>query len=338
MSDLLPLLITALRDKTLVDTEDELNELHKRVETATSIEIIHDATNEEGDDNNDDDDIVVYASGKFEDGNWGKNDNLWDVPMKNTGSNSDDGDNNNAASICKLEDLKSCHVCVGGGFTIINFGDHPEGWLHVNEDTGEVECSTCFGGPFTLWVVFTIDGWPKEEWEPLLQSSDWEPGMVVPYFVLSVAKQFPKATVRFLDVAFAASTIRGPLKRLLPKKRRAKVMAEKAENRELARKEDFREAMSVVLTAHNEETKQELLSPTQLKEVTEFFEHCGYHNYVSADEKDITIKSRLIVHHVQLYLEKGKDILWQGAAQHKGQIETMVTLLEREARSHRQNV
>ena len=96
MSDLLPLLITALRDKTLVDTEEELNELHKRVETATSIEIIHDATNEEaaGDDNNIDDDIVVYASGKFEDGNWGKNDNLWNVPVKNTRSNSDDDDDN----------------------------------------------------------------------------------------------------------------------------------------------------------------------------------------------------------------------------------------------------
>ena len=54
MSDLLPLVITALRENAFVDTKEELDDLYKRVETATSIEVIHEATSIPRDDDAED--------------------------------------------------------------------------------------------------------------------------------------------------------------------------------------------------------------------------------------------------------------------------------------------
>jgi hypothetical protein len=75
MSDLLPLVVAALRDKSLADAKDELEDLQKRVDATSKVEIVHAIHNgdrgiivEDGDD-----DVIVYAAGQFEDGEYSEN-------------------------------------------------------------------------------------------------------------------------------------------------------------------------------------------------------------------------------------------------------------------------
>ena len=110
MSDLLPLLVAvSVRDKVLTDAKEELEKLHKRVDVATSIEVVHDAVDGHGK-------ILVYASEKFEKGTYDEIfekreydcEIFWKVSF-------------NHPRVCKLFDLEYCHICVGGGFSIFEF-------------------------------------------------------------------------------------------------------------------------------------------------------------------------------------------------------------------------
>ena len=317
MSDLLPLVIAALREKTMVDTKEELDSLYKRVETSTSIEVIHEATNISGDD---EEDIVVYASGKFENGYFGNNPNLWEVPIY---------DSKRPTKTCKLKDLEKCCVCVGGGFTIQSLlsGDS-EGWLHSSEDD-VIGINMCFGGYFTLWVHFTIDGWPKEEWEPLLQPPPEgqelfpDPEEVIQYLVGTVARNHPEATARFETVSFVAKTIQGPLRRVLTKKRKQQMEDEK---KEIRKSLVLREAIRIVIDQFGEDPREDLwLDHLQENDVVGFFVHCGLHNYIPTDDERMRMKVRLILHHLRLYLKEGLDSLWQQETSLKERIENLIS-------------
>ena len=314
MSDLLPLVIAALREKTLVDTKEELDSLYKRVETSTSIEVIHEATNISGDD--DEEDIVVCASGKFEDGYFGNSPNLWEVPLHDN--------KRRPTTTYKLKDLEKCCVCVGGGFTIQSLlSDVSEGWLDSGKD-GTIGINLCFGGYFTLWVCFIVDGWPKEEWEPLLQGELFpEPEEVIQYLVGTVARNHPEATARFETVSFVATTIQGPLRRVLTKKRKQQMEEEK---KEIRKESVLREFIRIVIDQMAEQQRQDLwLDHLQENEVVGFFVHCGLHNFIQTDDEGTKSKVSLIVHHLRLYLKEGLDSLWQQETSLKERIENLIS-------------
>jgi len=202
MSDLLPLLVAvSVRDKVLTDAKEELEKLHKRDDVATSIEVVHDAVDGHGK-------ILVYASGKFEEGTYDEifekreydGEIFWKVSF-------------NHPRVYKLFDLNYCHICVGGGFSIFEFSseDYREAWLDGTNNEGDLELRVRSLQPFNLWVTFCIRGVPENRWQHSVGKEFYLEPMVE-----EMMTDYPEATVEFQSVRFEASTIRGPLQRLLP--------------------------------------------------------------------------------------------------------------------------
>jgi hypothetical protein len=125
ISDLLPLVIAALRDKSLTDARDELDGIQKRADAATKVEIIRAIHNgaagihihQKGDG-----DMVVYASGQFEDWEYFPPPAYWSVRLSSKGTKA-----------CKVSDLKDCYICVGGGFPYLTLNQNVRGRLRDTE-------------------------------------------------------------------------------------------------------------------------------------------------------------------------------------------------------------
>jgi len=297
MSDLLPLVIAALREKCLVDAKGELDDLHKRVDTSTSIEIIHDATNISKD--VDSEGIVVYASGKFDDGAFYLTRNCatkWRVLLNNTNR-----------PPCKLKDLGECNICVGGGVTIQSLRYEEDVLLVLGErKDGKVVCVMAFGGYMAPWFKFSIDGWPKEGWKPLINDegegifSDWE----------TAAKNYPEATVQFESISFRASDfIQGPLKRVLTNKRKQLV----------ERVEDLRKIINGLIEYPLYHDDRDL----DVNAVLGFFVYCNLHNCITTDELLTRWKAERIIYHVSHYKNMGLETLWQQEGYLKWHIENL---------------
>jgi len=226
ISDLLPLVAAALNDKAAADAAKELAAAREERDIPRKVEVIRSLNN--GGDEDEDEDVVVYSSGMFEDGQYARNTNLWDVTLEQNSSN-----------ICSLANLRDCHICVGGGFPVASL-DHTlpnnatfEGWINgedrrqgISGDACEVSFCFC---PHTIWLVILIHGWPREAWEAVIQEDDYDQDdqHVVHFLVENVAEQYPDATVEFKTVAFVAGNIHGALKRLLPPKRKEEVRADR---------------------------------------------------------------------------------------------------------------
>eukprot|EP00985_Skeletonema_marinoi_P032261 scaffold39084_cov200-Skeletonema_marinoi.AAC.7 len=221
ISDLLPLVAAALNDKAAADAAKELAAAREERDIPRKVEVIRSLNN--SDDEDEDGDIVVYSSGMFEDGQYARNTNLWDVTLEQNSSN-----------ICRLADLRDCHICVGGGFPVASLDDILpnnatfEGWINgedrrqgISGDACEVSFCFC---PHTIWLVILIHGWPREAWEAVIQEDDYDQDdqHVVHFLVENVAEQYPDATVEFKTVTFVTGSIHGALKRLLPPKLRKK--------------------------------------------------------------------------------------------------------------------
>ena len=103
ISDLLPLVAVALNDQAAADAARELAIAREERDRSHRVEVLRAIDNGDGED--EDDETVVYASALFEDGRYHGNPNLWDVTLEENSSN-----------ICRLADLRDCHICVGGGF------------------------------------------------------------------------------------------------------------------------------------------------------------------------------------------------------------------------------
>jgi len=179
----------------------------------------------------------------------------------------------------------------------------------------EIHCNMRFVTNFSVWVYFTIDGWPKEEWKQLLQREgpSPDPSRMVQYFQQTVAKNHPEATIIFKSVAIKTSRIQGPLRRVLTNSRKQQVKAEQK------KKSHLREIINR-LVAQNEE-----LRLSSIEGVAEFFYSCGLHNYVPTDEEGIATKSRLLLQHLQLCKEEGSDSLWERAPILKEQIGNLIS-------------
>ena len=69
--------------------------------------------------------------------------------------------------MCRLADLRDCHVCVGGGFPVASLDEqlpHTAGFQvfidgnEINGDEGdELTVSFCFS-PHTIWLTVLIHG------------------------------------------------------------------------------------------------------------------------------------------------------------------------------------
>jgi hypothetical protein len=179
ISDLLPLVAVALNDKAAADAAKELATALEERDVSRRVEVLRAINN--GEDEDEDGETIVYGCCLFEDGQYGNNTNLWDVTLKQSSNN-----------VCRLADLRDCHICVGGGFPVASLDDNLansaifEGWIDGDEsDEGEESGDTCkvsfCFSPHTIWLTLLIHGWPREEWEAVIQANDIDPSDVLPF-------------------------------------------------------------------------------------------------------------------------------------------------------------
>ena len=225
ISDLLPLVAAALNDKAAADASEELDIAREERDRSHRVEVIRSRAN--GEDEDEDGETVVYGCGLFEDGQYARNTNLWNIKLDKSSDNT-----------CHLVDLRDCHICVGGGFPVASLDDTLpnnttfEGWVDGDEiDEGELtsdacKVSFCFC-PHSTWLTCLIHGWPREEWEEAILVDDLDLDEIIPFLVEDVAAQYPDATIEFEKVTFTASSIHGALKRLLSSKRKVEVRADR---------------------------------------------------------------------------------------------------------------
>ena len=216
-SDLLPLVAAALNDQVAADAAKDLATARGERDRSRRVEVLRSINNGAGE--HEDGETIVYGSALFEDGQYSDiNTNLWDVRLEQNRSN-----------ICFLADLRDCHICVGGGFPVASLDDTLEnnaifnGWIDGSEGDA-CFISFCFC-PHSTWLTFLIHGWPRDEWETV--PNDNNTRNFVSFLVDDVADQYPEATVEFKSVSFAARSIHGALKRLLPPKRKEEVRADR---------------------------------------------------------------------------------------------------------------
>jgi hypothetical protein len=269
ISDLLPLVAVALNDKAAADAAKELATALEERDLSRRVEVLRALNDDDGEDG----EIIVYGYGLFEEGQYGNNTNLWDVTLKPSSNN-----------VCRLADLRKCQICVGGGFPVASlddtFANNPlfEGWISGEEEEEEEEEETSTGDtcevsfcfcPCSTWLVLSIHGWPREEWEAVIQANDIDPDDVLPFLVEDVAAQYPDATVEFKVISFVAKEIHGALKRLLPSKRKEEVRADREAR--IANK-DYREVIEFVARTMRErgnDTHASLFMP-QLYSIVDF--------------------------------------------------------------------
>lgn len=302
MSDLLPLVAATLRDKVVSDALEEINALKKQLDVSRRVEIIRAKAN--GDDEDEDEDVVVYASGRLQDGRYGANPNLWQIDLKHGKDES-----SSMPFRCRLADLRDCHICVGGGFPMATLDDAlpnnapMEGWLE-NESDGEFATALVCFCPHATWLTFAIHGWPKREWEVVAQQRSYDSDAIISYLVETVASAYPEATVEFVEVSFVANVIGGGLKRLLPAKRREEVRLEREERQREEESDENFQAWRVLHTFvattmrefGNEATHSHFL--LQVDEVVGFLNSIGIHE--RSEEND-----QVITHIVSLYESAG---------------------------------
>eukprot|EP00980_Cylindrotheca_fusiformis_P017925 scaffold5688_cov104-Cylindrotheca_fusiformis.AAC.11 len=210
MSDLLPLVVDALKDKTAIDAQAEIAQLRRQLEQFFAVEIIR-GEREDGDCyGGTDDQVTVYAAGSYDKGAPALNNrNLWEVKLQ-------------SVAACKLADLGSCCLCAGGGFTIASFANsNPEGWLDEEDDDGTENRIISFSFEPTTWLTLSIKGWPRRNWERVMRENSLDPYETLSYLVEDVARSFPDATVEFRSASFVSGNVHAVFQRMLPPERRA---------------------------------------------------------------------------------------------------------------------
>jgi hypothetical protein len=220
MSDLLPLVAAALNDKVAGEAHEEIIGLRRDLEVSRSLEIVRANGNDE------DEATVVYASAQFLSGRYSRNPDLWQVDFVR------------GSSTCRLSDLSDCVLCVGGGFPLASLGDglgnHASfrGYAPSADKDGDNAKAVSFVCPNSICVKVLVHGWPRHDWEFMIEVFGVAPEDMVSLLVESIASDYPEATVEFVSTSFLAKTIHGALKRLLPPRRRLELQAERDDERD----------------------------------------------------------------------------------------------------------
>eukprot|EP00577_Skeletonema_sp_RCC1716_P018893 CAMPEP_0113438146 /NCGR_PEP_ID=MMETSP0013_2-20120614/37797_1 /TAXON_ID=2843 ORGANISM="Skeletonema costatum, Strain 1716" /NCGR_SAMPLE_ID=MMETSP0013_2 /ASSEMBLY_ACC=CAM_ASM_000158 /LENGTH=322 /DNA_ID=CAMNT_0000328855 /DNA_START=1 /DNA_END=969 /DNA_ORIENTATION=+ /assembly_acc=CAM_ASM_000158 len=231
MSDLLPLVAAALNDEAAADAAKELATAREERDTSHKVEVLR-AINDGDDKVYEDGETIVYGSALFEDGQYhSRNEDDWKIQL------------NKSRNICRLEDLRDCQICVGGGIAIASLDElsnESHGWVNGDEtdhpdldgDACSIKIEFC---PQSTILTFFIRGWPEAEWKAVMEEEDaYAEHDIIPFLVENVAVQYPEAIVEFKSIKFSAKKIHGALKRLLPPKRKEQVRADR-EKRKIAR-------------------------------------------------------------------------------------------------------
>jgi len=222
MSDLLPLIAATLKEKVLLDLQEEHRILKEKAKFAEMVEIIHrpvkdTTTDSEGgmDESNnetfeiEDIPIQVYASGSIkENGRYSGNAVYWEVSLQ-------------SQKPCRLEDLGHCRIQVGGGYeiaTLANLSPTHEGFFIISDvDTRNSKSVSIYFSETHMWLRILVKGW--YDWQ-----QDREDGLfefhvdeAIDYLCNGVAYCWPNAIVEFLSISFHRNTIHSALRRLIPK-------------------------------------------------------------------------------------------------------------------------
>jgi len=206
--------------------------------------------------------------------------------------------------------LRQCDICVGGGFPIASFDDELsnrpfyEGIFDFSDSNSDnsKSLSFCFC-PYSLWVSLEVHGWPRADWEAVVQPDDPDPETVIAFLVDNVASRYPDATVEFQSVSFVVSSIHGALKRLLPPRRQAQVRADR-DSRNTEESRAHSELMQFVAITMREGGNQNgsVLFVPQLHKIMDLLSQLG----VFEQNED---NQNLIVAVVQSYEQNGRDVV-----------------------------
>lgn len=217
MSDLLPLVTEVLRDRAALDAQEELRALQLQLQTARAVEVIGVRQ--------DDGAFVVYASGQFTEGKYDHNPNLFQVDLQ-------------TMAPCRLADLRTCRICVGGGFPLESLDDQEanraplDGFfptLTPDESRNHAKpVQFCFS-PNATWLSIVVHDWPLDLFRLTVQDNVVDAEDVIDFLVETVAVRHPEATVEFVDFTMPNTHIPAAVQRLLPPARLTEVQAERAE-------------------------------------------------------------------------------------------------------------
>jgi len=227
---------TVLKDKAMKDAKDELEGLRKRVESFSMVEIVF-GIEELYCDFDLEQAPVVYASGDFADGFYSLSPSLWEVNVSSK------------QPACQLADLPRCQICVGG-LPLQLLGDHGmpyvEGYFSYDDD-GRNRIVLEFDGSH-LQIVLSVEGWPKQEWVPLV-SRDWDEACVLTCLI-DAGKKYPNATVCFRQIWFATNYYRGSFQKLLTLQQRKDAYTAWSNQERL--KSDFRRYAERIIASQDE--------------------------------------------------------------------------------------
>jgi len=285
MSDLLPLVLAAVNDKAAADAQEEISELRKQLQVSRSVEIIRAAARDDDDDagDEDDDEVVVYASAQFQDGKYARNPNLWQVDLKT-----------NEEATCRLADLRRCRLCVGGGFPLEslddNFGNREdyEAFFDPDEESDTDNSKAVSFCIHSLWLTLVVHGWPRAEWEAVIEADDLARDSIIEFLVETVAVNYPEATLEFKDVSFVVRSIPAALKRLLPLKRKKEVETERDERNTEGNEaySDLMEFSAITMRNRGNSDGSALFIP-QLNEVMTILRRLGVYEHNDDNEEFI---------------------------------------------------
>mmetsp|Transcript_9604 Transcript_9604/g.22549 ORF Transcript_9604/g.22549 Transcript_9604/m.22549 type:complete len:232 (+) Transcript_9604:494-1189(+) len=213
MSDLVPLVAATVKDKVVVDAQSEIAKLRNELKQLTAVEVIRAA-----DDDSSSNKVLVFSSASFQDGEIARE--YWMVKLQP------------GVTPCRLSELRTCRLCVGGGIPMESFGNSGgdivglldrhvgEAW-ELDYDREERIVHVRFSEKYRsgTFIKLVIKGWPREAIEEEFQTRD-----IIDYLVDSVAASFPEATVEFRQVLLRSCRIHGVAKRLLPPQQRYQTM------------------------------------------------------------------------------------------------------------------
>lgn len=211
MSDLAPFVAAALRDKVVMEMEQEIQELQKRLTYGQTIEIVRESNDSEE---------IIYATGLLQDGVHQAKCSQLHVTLSATKKS------------CPLRELPNLSVRIGGIHKANLRAIAHNGFMRAEEcDTGSSKYMKFQGADVCL--EFQIEQWPREQWTPLVDIGHILMGDNLLTNLVQAAQRCPQAVVSFKGIAVDTQQVRGALQNL-PRSTRLRLQneAEKEKRRQ----------------------------------------------------------------------------------------------------------
>lgn len=201
MSDLLPLVAAALRDKVVNDANDELINVKRELAQMRAVDVVRQVG---------DGQQQVVATAQMDHGKWGVNPKFWEISFQQL-------------AVCKLSELLDVKIYNGGGFPLHSLqeaGDFDDmfefwGYFHPDKDGDTSTSKTVYFRLSSLldnWLKIVVHGWPQESWINHCPTTRDAPR----HLVGSIARQFPHATVEYKTMLLSTEENERAIQRLVP--------------------------------------------------------------------------------------------------------------------------